>query len=137
MVNILIFYKEQVNGLGWKWNLKILIIILLFINLIVLGTNICAERLAIITNKDIPSPFVLEKGNGQVIQINLLGNQLNYSYSTLLNSYTTAKASIQKSWVTVKCNLAPRLEYLDNLWVKGLTQLNSDLESLTNKFNRY
>ena len=32
-----------------------------FINLIVLGTNICAERLAIITNKDIPSPFVLEK----------------------------------------------------------------------------
>jgi len=114
---------------GWKWRFKIMFFLLFFICLIILGSNISAKRLAIITNQEINPPFYMKRMNNDVVQLDFMGNQFDYSLLPIRNKYSNVKASIQNSWVTVKCNLALRVEYMHYLWLKGVKQLRHDTDN--------
>lgn len=105
-----------------------------FMCLIVIGTNISARRLAIITNQNINPPFLMKPVNKDIIQIDFLGNKFNYNLIPIRDKYSFVKSSIQTSWVTVKCNLAPRTDYLMYHWLKGIEQLKSDLHNIMKYF---
>jgi len=116
--------------MDWKWYMKITFILLFFMSLVIIGSNVSAQRLAIITDQSIAPPFWLKNISKTAVQLELLGDDINYSFLPVIKSYTYVKVSIQNSLVTVKCNLVPRLEYLNFLWSKGIKQFKNDLQAL-------
>lgn len=118
--------------MAWKYYFTIFIAIFFFLTIIIAGTNISAERLAVITDKEIPPPFQLTALNDDVVAIDILGSQHDYSLEGAKNGYASAKVAIQNSYVAVKCNLIPRTDYLQYQWEQGTTRLKKDLRKIIN-----
>jgi len=116
--------------MNWTYNLKIVVCLLFFVCLVIVGTNVSAQQLAIVTNKDITPPFLVTPLADNTIRLDVLGDSYQYSVLPIQNRYSFLKSSIQNSWVTVKFNLAPRSDYLRYQWNKGVKQLTQDLTNI-------
>jgi len=102
--------------------------------MVVIGTNISAKQLAVVTNRDITPPFMLTSVTSNTICLDVLGDSYQYSVEPVQKSYSFVKSSIQNSWGTVKFNLAPRADYLLQHWDKGVEKLMQDLSKAGKDF---
>lgn len=116
--------------MNWKAHLLVSIFLLFFLGLIIVGTNVSAQQLAIATDKDITPPFFLTPINNGTARLDLLGERYQLSVVPIRNSYSVLKSSIQNSWVIVEFNLAPRVDYLRYHLYTGVHQLVEDLAKI-------
>lgn len=120
--------------MDWKYWFKINLALCFFLCLIIVGTNISAKQLGIITNQNIAAPFLLTYVARDAINLDLLGESYQLSTIPAQESYSFLKSSIQKTWVGVKSNIAPRAAYLRYQWGTGVKQLREDLTRIAPDF---
>lgn len=113
--------------MGWKNYFIIGLYLLFFLGMVIVGTNISARQLAMAVNEEIPSPFFITPLNDGTVSLEIMGDSYQFSVIPIQNSYSLLKSSIQNSLVTVKFNLAPRVEFLRYHLSSGLEQLSRDL----------
>lgn len=116
--------------MDWKHSFAVGCFILFLLCLVIIGTNVAAKQLAAITNWEIAPPFMFTGTTNNVVRLDFLGESYQYSVVPVQNSYTFFKSSIQNSLVTVKFNIAPRVDYLRYQWDTGLEKLVRDLTNL-------
>lgn len=102
------------------------IITVVFIGMIIVGSNLSIIRLSQITGKSITPPFQIDNTESKKLTLSLLGESYSFTVSDN-NSIQAHKASIQKMINTVKFTLVARIEYLGLLWSKGLNKLLVDI----------
>ncbi|MFZ5946020.1 MAG: hypothetical protein ACOYVD_18165 [Bacillota bacterium] len=117
--------------MGWKYWLAVSLSIVFFICIIILGTNVSAARFAHVVGQEIPPPFSVQPLDGDIIELDILGQEKSLSLAPLRN----VKSSIQNTLVTVKFNLAPRAEFIQTQWQQGINQFSSDIEEIMNYFH--
>ncbi|MGI6224650.1 MAG: hypothetical protein ACOYJ1_00200 [Peptococcales bacterium] len=113
-----------------KFCFTISISLLFFLSLVIVGTNISAKQLAEITNCEVSPPFMFATTEDNIIRLGVFGETYQYSIDSIQNNYTSIKSSIQNFRVTVKFNIAPRVEYLRYQWDTGTDKLVDDISLL-------
>lgn len=116
--------------MGWKNYLRVGFCLLFFLVLVIIGTNISAQQLAMAVDKEITPPFLYTTMDNGSIHLVILGESYQLSAIPIQNSYSLLKSSIQNSLVTVKFNLAPRVDYLRYHFSTGVEQLARDLTKI-------
>lgn len=116
--------------MGWKSYFVVGLYLLFFLGLVIVGTNISAQQLALTVNEEIPLPFLVAPQNDGTVNLEIMGDSYQFSVFPIQNSYSLLKSSIQNTLVTVKFNLAPRVEFLRYHLSNGLEQLGQDLTKI-------
>ncbi|SMB90850.1 hypothetical protein SAMN00017405_1372 [Desulfonispora thiosulfatigenes DSM 11270] len=111
---------------------SVTMITIMFILLIILGSNLSIIRLSQITGKNIIPPFYIENMGQEKLQINIIGESYNFTLSKTNDFMVNIKIYIQNFISTVKFIMIPRLEYLLTLWIKGVQKFLSDFNGYLN-----
>ena len=103
--------------------------IFFLIILVVLGCNLTVERLGEIVGQEI-QPFFYAEVLESDIFLDFSGNEYQLDLTKVEKSREKMNVYIQKSWVNVKLILAPRINYLNDVWQQGVNKLKEDVGSV-------
>lgn len=103
--------------------------IFFLIILVVLGCNLTVERLGEIVGQEI-QPFFYAEVLENDIFLDFSGNEYQLDLTKVEKSREKMNVYIQKSWVNVKLILAPRINYLNDVWQQGVNKLKEDVGSV-------
>jgi len=96
---------------------------------VVLGCNLTVERLGEIVGQEIQPFFYAEVIDNDMF-LDFSGSEYQFDLTKVEKSRKKMNIYIQKSWVNVKLILAPRINYLSDVWQQGVNKLKEDVGSV-------
>lgn len=100
--------------------------VLFLIFLVVLGCNLTVERLGEIVGQEI-QPFFYAVVIERDMFIDFNGKEYQFDLTKVEEQQENMNAYIQNSWGNVKLTMAPRINYLSDVWQQGVKKLKEDV----------
>lgn len=94
--------------------------------LVILGCNLTVARLGNIIGQEIQPFFYAEVIDSDML-VDFTGKKYQFDLTKVEKKQENVNAYIQNSWGNVKLTLAPRINYLSDLWKQGVDKLREDI----------